>query len=345
MKLVLNRKNLLSTGSTRLNLEISGKYYGGIYKGAYVLIVGDSDSGKSVVGRTCFAEATLNRHFDDYELILDNPEGGALLDIRKFYGKAVAKQLISPPNGDSEFLEDFYYNLWDLIKEGKQFIYLLDSMDALEPRDDARKFAKKRNAARNNQETAGSYGTLKAKMNSENLRKIAKELEKTGSILIIISQSRDAIGGPSFFGPRKTRGGGRAMKFYTRIELWLSTMKQIKKKVNDTPRQIGILSKIKIEKNHVRGNKGSITIPIYNATGLNDAESCVDFLLAEKHWKKKSKGVVHAPDLDLTLPRAKLIRQIVEDPKLEKQVGKIMQKVWNEIDAKTNTGISKYNRE
>ena len=66
-------------------------------------------------------------------------------------------------------------------------------------------------AARGDQE-GGSYGTEKAKINSERLRPVVNALRKNGSILILISQSRDRIGFGAKFDP-KTRGGGNAPTF------------------------------------------------------------------------------------------------------------------------------------
>ena len=57
--------DLLKTGSTVLDLAISGRRAGGIPKGKYVWMVGDSSSGKTFLMLTCLAEASINKGFDN----------------------------------------------------------------------------------------------------------------------------------------------------------------------------------------------------------------------------------------------------------------------------------------
>jgi len=61
----ISDSNLLSTGSTLLNLACSGRVNGGFLKGFYYFIVGDSKSGKTFLSLTCLAEASINKDFDD----------------------------------------------------------------------------------------------------------------------------------------------------------------------------------------------------------------------------------------------------------------------------------------
>jgi len=54
----------LSTGSALLNLAISGQADVGMLPGYYYYFVGDSNSGKTWIARTCLAEATINTNYD-----------------------------------------------------------------------------------------------------------------------------------------------------------------------------------------------------------------------------------------------------------------------------------------
>ena len=89
--------------------------------------------------------------------------------------------------------------------------HVLDSMDALLAMASNKKFAKRKQATRGDgEEIKGSYGMDKPKENSESLRRALAGLRKTGSILIVISQTRDNIGFGAMFQP-KTRSGGHAL--------------------------------------------------------------------------------------------------------------------------------------
>jgi len=82
-----------------LNLACTGNPNGGFFKGHYFQIVGDSTSGKTFLSLTCLAEANINKHFEDYRFIFDDGEGGALMDLTKFFGAGVADKNRTSSNG------------------------------------------------------------------------------------------------------------------------------------------------------------------------------------------------------------------------------------------------------
>lgn len=326
-------KDLLSTGSTLLNLACSNRPQGGIGKGQFFFIVGDSSSGKTFLGMTCLAEAAKNKNFADYRLIYDNVENGALMPIEKFFGHAVAERLEPPcwhndmPPGPrySKYIDDFYHNINAAFNEHKPFIYILDSMDALILKADEDKFD-----AAENKPGAGTYGMGKAKMNSERLRSVVSRLRTTGSILIILSQTRESVDAFSF--DKKTRAGGKALRFYAHIEIWSSTIEKIKKTVKGKPRVIGIMSKVQVKKNRISGHEVAVEMPIYRSFGIDDIGSCVDYLVDEGHWRKIKGGTtIEAPEMEVHLGREGLIRHIEENG-LERQLRMLVATVWQEIE-------------
>lgn len=335
---------LLSTGSTLLNLNLMGKSHGGFKKGIYILLVGDSASGKTFMVLTALAEASINPSFDNYDFIYDGPEFGAMMDLKQFFGRAVADRLC-PPNGTrndprySENLEEFYYNVDEVLKRGPPCIYILDSIDALLSSVEEEKFQEDKKAHEKGKGPSGSYGTSKPKVNSNYLRRLLTPLHKTGSILMIICQTRDNIGFGSQFNP-KVRAGGHALRFYAHLELWTSIRERLKKKVKGKDRQIGILAKIQIKKNRLTGRERSMTVPIYYTMGMDDVGSCVQYLIDERHWKAKGRSGdddegksknVSAPEFGYEGPTDKLIKKI-EDGGLEKELRDIVVQVFHEIE-------------
>ena len=130
--------DLLSTGSTLLNLACSGKAHGGFPTGSYIFMVGDSMSGKTWLSLTCLAEAVLDNKFKDHRFIYDNVERGARMELSRFFGQKMVDRL-EPPAVDDEgnevfstYVEEFYFYLDDAFKDGRPFIYVLDSMDGLD---------------------------------------------------------------------------------------------------------------------------------------------------------------------------------------------------------------------
>ena len=334
-KKVLTSKDFLSTGSTLLNLACSNKPYCGFAKGKYYFIVGDSASGKTFLSLTCLAEASVNDNFKDYRFIYDNSEDGALMDIKKYFGKKVYERMEPPAKAlifDSEqsifssTIEEFYYNLDDAIKRDVPFIYILDSMDSLSSDSEADKFEEKKEAHTKGKKTAGSYGDGKAKMNSTNLRRMIARMRKTGSILIVLSQTRDNMG---FGFETKTRAGGHALRFYACIELWSSVKEKIRKNINGKPHQIGITCLIKIKKNRITGAEHTLTFPIYYSFGIDDIGGCVNYLIDEGHWKCNA-GIVKAKEMSFEGKIEKLVKHI-EENNMEKDLRDLVGDVWNEI--------------
>jgi len=327
-------KGGLSTGSTLVNLAMTGKITHGISKGSYYLLVGDSESGKTWCALNCLAEASINPNFKDYKLIYDSPEQGDRMDKERFFGKKLVARL---EEECSSTVEDYYYRLDDLNKEETPYIHVLDSMDALVPRDELKKNQKEKTAYRKGKEDTGSYGTAKAKQNSSKLRIATNSIAKSGSILIVIAQTRDNIGFGSQFKP-KTRSGGTALKFFATAELWFSVRETLKRRVNQKNRQIGTVLKVKVEKNRETGFKPIVDLHHYPSTGLDDISSNVAFLLDEGHWRAKKAAkegakvdflnqVIDAPEFKFSGRAEELIEKIDQD-NTSKELQDVVLGVW-----------------
>lgn len=320
----LTGKDFLSTGSTLLNLACTDYPDRGFAKGRYYLIVGTSSSGKTFLSLTCLAEAARSPNFNDHMFILDDVERGAMMNITNFFGKEVDKRLKCL---HSYTIEDFYDNLDKAFKKDRPFIYILDSMDSLSSVAEIAKFEKQKKARKAEKETTGSYGDGKAKVNSQNLRRVIGRLEQNGSILIIINQTRDKLTG---FGG-KTRSGGHALQFYACLEIWSDIKTRLKKHYRGKERQQGVLCTLRVRKNRIRGKDRTVQIPIYHTYGMDDVGSCIDYLILEKHWSITKSGVITAEEFDFEGRRERLIQTIVEE-EMEKDLADIAADVWKDIE-------------
>jgi RecA/RadA recombinase len=332
----------LSTGSTLLNLACTGNPDQGFLPGHYYILVGDSASGKSMACMTIFAEACKNPNFVDHRLIYDNVEDGVMFDIGRFFGQKAAER-IEPPlvskEGlplNSKTIEDFYFNLDDAVRADRPFVYVLDSMDALSSVDELKSFQEAKKTVRKASEgedvkLKGNYGDGKAKKNSAYLRSVMGSLSKSGSILILINQTRDNIGRDAQFNP-KTKSGGNALTFYASLEIWLSIKERLSKEVNDRDRPIGIITKFRVKKNRLSGKDRTVLVPIYYSHGFDDTQSMVDFLVLEGHWKRFGSRV-DARDFEYSGTVEQIVRH-VEQNDLEDKLKKVVAEVWNEIEKK-----------
>ncbi len=331
---------LLPTGSTMLNLQMSDNPFGGAQGGKIVNVIGDSGAGKTLLCLTSLAMATLKEKFSEYRLILDDAEEADEFDHEYMFGEELAERLESPDEDEdgeplnSETVEDFHMNVLRALKDGRPFIYILDSFDSLDSEDDRKRAEEEyKTKEKGKKWDKGSYGMAKPKRSSALLRNIRSKLKESDSYLFIISQTRDNINPVSF--AKKTRSGGRALKFYCTHEMWLAVGKAITKDktIPGTSRkkriEIGNNVLIKVSKNKLTGKKGQIEFPVYWDIGIDDITSCANFLLQEGHWKK-AKQTINAHDFDVKGTLQTIVSHI-EENNLEKELSEICGVVWQEM--------------
>lgn len=332
----------LSTGSTLLNLACTGRPDVGYVPGNYYYFVGDTNSGKTFVTLTSMAEAAKNPSYDAYAFVFDNVEKGAQMNLGRYFGKKMAARLTSPcvrggVPSCSDRVEDFYLNL-DAAVSASPCIYVLDSADALSSTDEEKKFLELKKAAKkqpgeDGEKVKGSYGDGKAKKNSAFLRQMLGPLDRTGSILIVIGQTRDNIDKFSF--ETRTRSGGRALSFYAQTEVWSSVRQKLTKEVRGEKRHIGNVCEFHVKRSRYTGHEARVQVPIYFTAGIDDVGSCVDYLVKEKHWGKAEKGGrISADDLEFTGSREALVHHI-EDNNLEQAVRGLVAHVWMEVESES----------
>lgn len=321
-------KSFLPSGSILLNLALSGKWNGGWAIGRIANLIGDSSSGKSFIALTMLAELANHSRFDNYRLIYDDVEAANNFDMVKLFGSATAERIEAPSYDDdepiySDTIQDWQHHIHDALDRNGPFVYILDSFDALtsqEEQDKVKEVAKARKKGKAVKIT-GSYKMEKAKIISEILREIKRRLKNAESSVIVISQTRDNINPMSF--NKKTRSGGRALKFYSSHELWTAEAgKVIRRDLT-----VGIKSKIKITKNKITGLVRSIELPIYYDYGVDDITANIRWLVDNGFWRIK-KQTIHARGLNLTCTMGKLVHAI-ESKGLEKKLGRIVGKCWH----------------
>jgi len=330
----LRPRDLLSTGSTLLNYVCTGDVRGGFVKGHYISYVGDSDSGKSWIMRTMLAEAANNPEFDNYRLIYDDVEGKELMDLEHFFGKKLVERMEPPALDDdgnpvcSRTTEEFYFHLHELLSGSRPCIYVLDSQDSLSSDAEVGKFHERKAAKKKGREVAGSYGDGKAKGHSANLRIVLGPLKDTGSILLVVSQTRESF---SMF-ERSAYSGGRALRFYATLQLWSSVKSQISRTYKGRKRQIGVECKVAVKKNHVTGRNRTVIVPILHASGIDYVGSCINWLIEEGVWRKVGQKIEATGLGPMFSGSYESIVSRIEESGLEQDLSLLVGRSWDEID-------------
>lgn len=327
--------DMLSTGSTLLNLALSGRPQVGIPIGGYIFFVGDSSSGKTWLTLCILAEASMRQRFNDYRLVYDPVENGALMDVAQYFGTALAAR-IEPPiygpegvPGRSITIDDFYTNIHAQMDRGP-CIYILDSMDALMGMAEEKKRKQREAAAGTNRKVTGEMGDGKAKKNASGVRGLLAKLQQTGSILIVVAQTRDVL--DQWAPESQTYSGGHALKFYAAAQIWTRIAHTMEKTVEGKPRKIGVMSEFEVKKNRITGKEWSVRVPILWGYGMDDIGSCIDYLVFENHWtKSKEGGTITAEEFQTKGQRETLIK-FIEKNNLVKSLRLLVAEVWENIE-------------
>jgi len=317
----VEKKKLISTGSTMLNLALSDKADCGYALGSVVHVIGDTHAGKSLLCLTAMAEASHNKDLNDYDLVYEEPECAMFFPIEKMFGKKTYDRIRFIPDKQDR-VEPRTVQQWhkDLIDSKPPFIWVTDSFDALTSIDDLK----------DDEPTKGGWRTEKAGVASQLMPKIVGKIEATNSLLIWVSQTRDKLG--MTFGNPKTFSGGNAIKFYRSYEIWLAVVERIKEKVRKKDREVGAVVRAKITKNKFTGKIREIEFPVYYDFGVDDIGSMIDWLVDEGFWiKEKNKATIETNGFTTDGKRNTII-DYIEDNDLEQELRKFVEGCWFELE-------------
>lgn len=338
----LSPSQMVPTGSTLLDLGLSGTVHGGWVLGGYYSLAGESGAGKTFLVWSTFAAAAAK--FPQHRLILDDPERGSLMD-KSLFGQAAAR--VSPPcyvSGEpchSDTVEDFYANIQrniDSVPTNGPFIYVLDSMDSLSSEMERRQLAGALRANEVGDEAAGDYGDGKARINSRRLRGVVSQLAGCNSMLIVISQVREDLKARY---KRDSISGGRAIKFYAACQVTIRRKSPITKEVTvqgqKVAREIGMVATAAAIKNRITGqNNWASDITIDISYGIDDVTDCLTWLNAHNFLERPTAQRLDISPIDPggfvgILPRC---AERIEQQRLEPALKEYMAKCWAAVNAK-----------
>ncbi len=251
MKLGENNKykkiKTISTGSISLNIALG---IGGLPMGRIVEIYGPESSGKTTLALEIISSAQKKNKtciFIDAEHALDPI-------YAKKIGVNIDELLCSQPNNGEQALEICN----SLAKLNSIDVIIVDSVAALTPKS----------------EIEGEIGDLHlgsaARMMSQAMRKLTKNINQSNILLIFINQIRMKIG--IIFGNPETTTGGNALKFYSSIRLDIRKIGNIKK----NEEIIGNITKVKIVKNKLSAPFKQAEFEILYKEGINKYGEILD---------------------------------------------------------------------
>jgi recombination protein RecA len=252
----------VSTGCTVLDCALGGGYV----LGRITNIVGDKSTAKTALA----TEALTNfvNKYPDGVAAYRETEAAFDLDYAAAMGLPVKKIDFGDPEKPLVTVEDFERNLSSFIEKlGPKTpgIYVLDSLDALSDEAEMERDIGE-----------ATYGGNKAKALSTMFRKMARRIERSNVLLLVISQVRDNIG--AMFGEKHKRSGGKALDFYASQIMWLAHIKTLKKTIKAVERPYGVVIKANIKKNKVAMPFRQVEFEFHFGYGVEDLTASVNWL-------------------------------------------------------------------
>jgi recombination protein RecA len=307
-----NDEIMISTGSTLLDLAISGKRKkgGGLPGGILVEIFGPESSGKTVL--LCEIAGAIQRKSGD--VLFHDPEARLNKQFAKLFDFNTDSIEINEPDTVTEMIESI--RNWK-PKEGTINGIFADSLAALSTRLEL------------DDENGDKMGMRRAKEFSEGLRKVCRILKQNNYLMVCSNQIRDNADAMAF-GEKFSVPGGKAMAFYSSVRLrFFKPEKEYKKKSiagKEVKKVIGTKVKVDVYKNSVDAPYRSAELYIMFDYGIDDIRANLQYL---KNFSKEK--VYHVGEKTLNISLEKSIN-MVEEQGLEKTLKREVIKLWEQID-------------
>src|SRR5690242_1594317 len=241
------RVEAVPTGAINLDAAIG---VGGIPRGRVTEIYGPESSGKTTLCLHVVANAQKMggvAAYIDAEHALDT-------EYARKLGVDVESLLISQPDTGEQALEICEI----LVRSGAVDIVVVDSVAALVPK------------AEIEGDMGDSHVGLQARLMSQALRKLTGAIARSKTSVVFINQLREKIG--VMFGNPETTTGGKALKFYASVRLYIRRIGPVKDKED----VVGSHVRVKVVKNKVAPPFKQAEFDIMYAEGISHTSLLVD---------------------------------------------------------------------
>lgn len=307
----INTEKVISTGSTLLDLIISGGRIrgGGLPGGLMVEIFGPSGAGKTAI----VTELLASVQYKKGSTKIDDPEGRFDAEYARIYGYDMPKENYTV----SDQVKDVFNQLlkWNPVKT-QIGLFVVDSIAALCSETEAGEWDKR--------------GQAKAKELTQGCRKLSTKLTNTNKIVIFTNHEKDGDYG-------KITPGGKAVPYHSSLRIRIHGKKPIEKKktlksmVRGTETEkkitsaIGIESTCEIKKSSIDKEFRSCQIYIIFGVGIDDIRGNLQYI------KTMTQDTVYDV-FDRTYQSMDSAVKYIEDNNLEATLREKVIDIWEQAE-------------
>jgi protein RecA len=304
--------NMISTGSTLLDLAISGGRVrgGGIPAGILVEIFGQASSGKTVL--LCELAGAIQRQ--EGEVMFHDPEARLNKQFARMFDLDINAMIYSNPDTVPEVFK--VVRKWEPKDNAVHGIFA-DSLAALSTNMEME------------EEAGDKMGMRRAREFSEELRKTCRILARNHYLMVCSNQIRQNVGSGQFT-PKYKSPGGEAIGFYSSLRLRTTIMNKMRRKVTVANREvmrfIGIEIEVDVFKSTVWKPYHVAPVTILFDYGIDDIRQNLQFI---KSHTKNTIYMLGSERLDKSIEQS--IR-IIEDENLEMELRNNVIDLWEDIE-------------
>ncbi len=254
----------VSTGCSVLDLAIANKPNCGIPVGRITEITGLEQSGKSLIA----AHILANTQKKGGVAVYIDTEAAVSREYMVAIGMDVSKLLYVP----LETMEDIFMTIESIIErvrrtdKNKLVTIVVDSVMGATTKVEMESDYDK-----------DGYATSKSIIISKGMRKITNMIARQKICLVFTNQLRQKIGAMAF-ADQWTTSGGKALAFHSSVRLRLSSMGQLKGKVNGVEITIGGKTKCVVQKNRMGPPLKTVVYDIYFDSGIDNYGNWLTYL-------------------------------------------------------------------
>lgn len=304
-------KHVISTGSTLLDLAISGGvvHGGGVPGGILLEVYGPHSSGKTAI----LSELCGSAQHKGGDIFFSDPEARLNKQYCKTYGMNISTEKYSRPDTVTEMFSDIWN--WEPRPSRSDAICVIaeDSLAAL--------------STKMEMEGEDKMGMRRAKEFSEGLRKSARLIASKNWIIACSNQERDGqMGSP-------VTPGGRGIPYYSSLRMRIKPAypkgKITKERTigrKKVKKIIGVQSIVEVTKNSI--DEPYRTAPIYIVFGFG-----IDDVRANLQWMKDMTGSTKFDAVEKKFGQLEAAIKFVEDNDLEEDLRENVIELWYSIES------------
>lgn len=306
-----NLKNLISTGSTLLDLAISGgvSEKGGIPSGIFVEVFGPSGSGKTVL----LCEIAGNIQRNGGELMFHDPEARLNKQFAKIYDLNIEDEEYFTPDTVTEVFSAI--RNWEVKDSSIVNGIITDSLAALSTDLEM------------GSEEGDKMGQRRAKEFSQELRRTARIIKNKDYLVVASNQIRTTMSGHF---TKHEAPGGFGIGFYSSLRLRTGAPQKIVTKGSYKGKKIEKVTGVETE---IEVFKSSIDDPFRKAPLIIDFHYGIDDIRANVRYLRKYLNAYKLNGASLGTSEDAAV-MYVEKNDLEEELQQEVISLWREIESK-----------